>query len=245
MTSKNPGLVISDNPDLTKFAIDIAVNQNLPIQFAFTRDARTGAAMRSLGAKQVDVKSEEFRNYALAEFKFILSLHCQQIFPSTLFTIIPCFNLHPGLNPHNRGWYPQIFSILNNLPTGATLHRITSLIDGGPVIKQIEVSILASDTSQELYNRIIETEKIILENLLEKLSSSEHEFVEVQISEGNYNSKVDFEKLCELNLNSVGTLKEHINLLRALSHGDFDNAYFLDETGKKISVNIKLRKMNS
>ena len=35
---------------------------------------------------------------------------------------------------------------------------------------------------------------------------------------------------------------EHIDLLRALSHGDFKNAYFLDNKNEKIRVKIELKK---
>jgi hypothetical protein len=47
--------------------------------------------------------------------------------------------------------------------------------------------------------------------------------------------------LCELNLGSVAPLGEHIDLLRALSHGDYRNAFFIDsESGKKIYISIKM-----
>jgi len=45
-----------------------------------------------------------------------------------------------------------------------------------------------------------------------------------------------------LNLSSNGTLAEHIDLLRALTHGGFNNAWFIDREGNKIFVKLKLEK---
>ena len=242
MNSKLSGLIVSDNPELSRYAAEIASMHELPLDLAFTRLVRTGPAMEILGAKQIDMKSENSIQEIIAKYDFVLSVHCQQIFPASLFEKISCFNLHPGLNPHNRGWYPQVFSILNNLPTGATLHRISSTIDGGPVVTQIEVPTFSSDTSREIYDRIITAEQKILLEMLPNLCAPNFEFKDKPISEGNYNSKEDFRKLCSLNLESKGTLREHIDLLRALTHGDFNNAYYEDENGDRVYVRIRFEK---
>ena len=242
MNSKLKGLIISDNPQLSQFAIEISSTHNLLLDLAYTRSSRTGIEMESLGARKIDVTSKNFIDSAIAKYDYILSIHCQQIFPSKLFQTVSCFNLHPGLNPNNRGWYPQVFSILNNLPTGATLHRLSSKIDGGPVITQIQVPFFSTDTSKEIYDRITTAEKEILTEMLPKLSSPTYQVEEVEIRDGNYNSKDDFKKLCNLDLNSRGTLKEHIDLLRALTHGSFKNAYFKDENGNRVYVSINLQK---
>jgi hypothetical protein len=47
--------------------------------------------------------------------------------------------------------------------------------------------------------------------------------------------------LCELDLDEKLTALQFINRLRALSHGDFKNAYFTNpENGEKIYININL-----
>ena len=242
MNPKLKGLIVSDNPALSQFVIEIASTYDLPLDLAFTRSLRTGSAMELLGAKQVDIKSQKCIDEIVSVYDFVLSVHCNQIFPQSLYERVACFNLHPGLNPHNRGWYPQVFSILNNLPIGATLHRINSRIDGGPVVTQVEVPTFSSDTSLEIYNRIQTAEQKILFEMLPKLCTPNFEHIETLIPEGNYNSKEDFRKLCCLDLNDKGTLKDHIDLLRALTHGDFKNAYFEDENGHRVYVKIEFEK---
>lgn len=60
------------------------------------------------------------------------------------------------------------------------------------------------------------------------------------ISEGNYNSKQDFEKLCLIDLNERLTFGEAINKLRALTHEPYANAYFFSDENKKYFVKIQI-----
>ena len=59
-------------------------------------------------------------------------------------------------------------------------------------------------------------------------------------NEGNLNYKKDFDRLKHIDLGQQGTFGEFINRLRALTHDDFRNAYFIDASGKKVFVRISL-----
>jgi methionyl-tRNA formyltransferase len=173
-------------------------------------------------------------------FDLIFSLHCKQIFPSELVNKVKCINIHPGLNPNNRGWFPQVFSIINALPCGATIHEIDEYLDHGPVIFQKQVAIEMWDTSLTAYNKILDAEIDLLSENLENILYNKYKtFV---VGEGNLNLKTDFDDLCQIDLESKDTFKNHINRLRALTHGDYANAYFVDESGCKIYVKIELKK---
>ena len=52
--------------------------------------------------------------------------------------------------------FPQIFSILNNKPCGATIHLMTTRIDVGPIIKRRKIDSNEKDPSYDLYKKIIE-----------------------------------------------------------------------------------------
>lgn len=172
------------------------------------------------------------------EFDLVISLHCKQIFPPNLTKNVRCINIHPGYNPYNRGWYPHVFSILNKLPVGATIHEMDDKIDHGPVIAQEKVNILPTDDSSSLYNRILRAElKLINENLKNVIYEN---YSVMEVSEGNINYKKDYEKLCEIDLHEVGAFGEFIDRLRCLTHDDYKNAYFIDENGRKISIQIRL-----
>lgn len=182
----------------------------------------------------------EETDFIIREYSVLISLHCKQVFPEKLVKNIRCINVHPGLNPFNRGWFPQVFSIINGFRCGATIHEIDKWIDHGPVIYQEEVKIELWDTSLSVYNKIIEVEMKLLEkNLMNILNHSYSTFI---VNKGNLNCKKDFDNLCELDLGDIDTFRNHINRLRALSHGDYANAYFYTNNGIKIFLKLDLWK---
>lgn len=236
-------LVISDNPQLTSFFQEECIRQNVlntaDVQYKYSVVNKNPAGMIALGATPIDVKSLQSVDDIKCEFDIVFSLHCKQIFPEKLVESVTCVNVHPGLNPHNRGWYPQVFSIVNGKPIGATIHLMDKEVDHGRIIDQIEVIIHSDDTSLDVYERVIGAEKqLIIKNLLEIVDGT---YSTIQAAgEGNYNSIGDFKSLCNLNLDSTATLRVHIDLLRSLTHGNFKNAYFFNENGKRVFISVNL-----
>lgn len=62
-------------------------------------------------------------------------------------------NLHPSLLPHGRGKHPATWAIWEGSPYGASVHLVTSGVDSGPLLAQVEVPVDATDTSQSLYSK--------------------------------------------------------------------------------------------
>jgi methionyl-tRNA formyltransferase len=233
--------VISDNTLITNgFKAAIKANGLLLDGFSFFYSARNKNPneLITLGSQAIDLRKAEHVKNLTETFDIVFSGHCKQIFPPILFKTTPCINIHPGLNPFNRGWYPQVFSIINGLPIGVTVHLIDEKIDHGPIILQKQIEIKETDTSLDVYKRLVDLECKILEESLPYLLGLAFN-LRAPDSEGNYNSPEDFRAMCRLDLNSIGTLQQHINLLRALTHGDFQNAYF-ELAGRKVFVRISL-----
>jgi len=175
----------------------------------------------------------------ISKYNLVLSIHCKQIFPSELVKGVRCVNVHPGLNPHNRGWFPQVFSIINGLPSGVTIHEIDDELDHGPIITSQEYKIESWDTSDSAYAKIMTIEReLVLKHFIAIRDKSYKP--EILHNEGNLNYKKDFNKLKQINLKQKGTFGEFINRLRALTHGTFKNAYFVDDSGVKVFVRIIL-----
>lgn len=172
-------------------------------------------------------------------YDLVISIHCKQIFPIELINGIRCINVHPGLNPYNRGWFPHVFSIINGLPSGVTIHEIDEKIDHGPIITQEEINIEECDTSESAYKKIIDLERKLLLNNFEKIKYGNYQVV-IPKEEGNINYKKDYEMLKYIDPKNKETFGEFINRLRALSHGDHKNAFFLSKDGKKIFLKIIL-----
>ncbi|QDF67644.1 dTDP-4-amino-4,6-dideoxyglucose formyltransferase [Shewanella sp. SNU WT4] len=232
-------LIVSDNPKLTSFIKQIIIPgiNDIECDFCYSKINKTPFLMQELGAEEIDIKSKDV-DFA-RRYDVIFSLHCKQIFPAEIVNNTVCVNVHPGLNPYNRGWFPQVFSIINKLPIGATIHLMNEDVDAGDIIIQKQTFIADFDTSLEVYEKVQNIELELLSEWFERIVLGDYEtFSPKEV--GNYNSINDFNELCNLNLEHVGTLKEHIELLRALSHGDFKNAYFVDadEIKRYIKVDI-------
>jgi folate-dependent phosphoribosylglycinamide formyltransferase PurN len=223
-------LIISDNHHIGKSILNI-IN---------SYDTKKCTATLT-GSKSVDMKSGIAIAEIIKNHDLVISAHCKKIFPRELTENIECINIHPGFNPYNRGWFPQVFSINNGLPVGATVHIIDDLLDHGDIIIREQVEIDDIDTSLSLYNKIVEKEIEIFGKVLPSIIEGNIKSESPEI-EGNVNYKSDFNNLCELDMGSIGTLKEHIDLLRSLSHGEYDNAYFVNDIGDKIYVKINLKR---
>jgi methionyl-tRNA formyltransferase len=230
-------LVVTDNPELLQAFQRLATN--IPahhFSYAHSFNNRNPAQLVQLGCASVNVKAEADR--IIRDFDLVFSLHCKQIFPARLVNAVRCINLHPGLNPHNRGWFPQVFSIMNGLPAGATLHEMVEEVDRGPVIAQQEVEVHADDTSRTAYDRIQQTEIMLLEQWLPQVLTGDYSTTET--ASGNYNGIADFQALCPIDREETGTFGEFIDRLRALSHPPYRNAYFVDKDGKRVYLTLQL-----
>ncbi len=175
----------------------------------------------------------------IARYDLIISIHCKQLFPPEIVNRVRCVNVHPGLNPFNRGWFPQVFSILNGLPAGVTIHEMDEQLDHGAIIAQQAYDIEPWDTSGSAYVKIMQIEReLVLKHFAEIRAGSYKKIT--PSAEGNVNYKKDYDALRELNLGEQGTFGDFVNRLRALTHDPYRNAYFIDKSGKKVFVRIVL-----
>jgi hypothetical protein len=89
-----------------------------------------------------------------------LSVHYQRIVPAGVVDRYEgLWNLHPGLLPWGRGFYPVFWALWERTPAGATLHELVAELDAGPVVDQIEVPVAADDTGGSLHERVQEAER--------------------------------------------------------------------------------------
>jgi methionyl-tRNA formyltransferase len=190
--------------------------------------------------KTIEIK-ENVDFFINNNYKLGISCHSKQLFPKELVDLILCINIHPGLNPYNRGWFPQVFSIINGLPIGATIHIMDEKIDHGDIIIQEEVDIKPFETSFDVYKKVQSKEMELFGQVIDNVLENKF-FKTKPKTEGNYNSIQDYKKLCEIDLNKKVTMREAINYLRAMTHPPHKNSYFLDEDGNKIFVSLKLEK---
>jgi len=160
-------LVISNNRDA--FALERAKNANI----------KTSTIIKKECADQLDfeekiiaeLKENEIDLIILAGFMSILSENFTSAYPDRI------INVHPSLIPSfcGKGFYGlKVHEAALNYGvkvTGATVHFVNEIPDGGKIIMQKAVNILKDDTPQSLQKRVMEMcEWIILPKATEKVS---------------------------------------------------------------------------
>jgi methionyl-tRNA formyltransferase len=233
-------LILSDNCPLLRNAIQCCKRRALDnVLFACSpiTSAECETLVQSRAARKCDIKAEQ--RTLLRDLSHVISLHCRQVFPAAVVSEIRCINFHPGFNPYNRGWFPHVFSMINGKPAGITIHEMDEEIDHGPIIYQEGIEIGPNEVSQDVYTRIIEREKVLFDEWIERIISNQYE-PRAPGAEGNYNSKKDFEQLKELRLDQTSTAREHLNYLRAMSFSGYKNAWFHDKNGKRWFVSVRI-----
>jgi methionyl-tRNA formyltransferase len=240
-------LIISDNLPLCKAFEKIILDlklQHVNWTFSISPFSSLDSFIQALSneVKVVNLKNDVEIDFICKNYSLVLSIHCKQIFPKKLVETVKCINIHPGYNPINRGWYPQVFAIINNSEVGATIHEIDAFLDHGKIIDREFVTIESWDTSLSLYEKITNLELVLLQKNLVNILSNSYNTI-VPENEGSLYLKKDFNALCELDLTKQQSIQETLNLLRALTHGTYKNAYYIDpSSGAKIYVCVEFKK---
>lgn len=235
-------LVVSDNQYILKSFDSVAKKNtvNIDIQYAISPSSDLQEFTGLGEVIVISFKSEQSVSEIIANYDLVISAHCKQLFPAVLVNSVRCINIHPGYNPINRGWYPQVFAIINKAPIGATIHEMDEELDNGAIIAREIVPQYSWDTSLTLYNRVVKKELELLEKHFVEIINGNYITVAPE-EKGKLYLKRDFNKMLHLDLEQKVTVEELINKLRALTHGIYKNAYFIDkQTGKKVFVSLQL-----
>lgn len=236
--------VVTDNKViLGEFKKIIDSKENVIVEY-FCSPKSVKAFEYEISCNQIKpITIKESTDFIIENYELGISCHSKQLFPAKLVNSVLCVNIHPGLNPHNRGWYPQVFSIINGMPIGATIHVMDEEIDHGDIIIQEEVKIDPYENSLEVYNKVQAKEIELFSQVVDNILENTFKRMKPK-SEGNYNSIQDYKKMCEIDLDKKVTMGEAIDYLRAMTHPPYKNSYFMDEDGNKIFVSIDLEKIN-
>lgn len=175
----------------------------------------------------------------MEQFDVGISAHCKQIFPEILIDRVRCYNIHPGFNPYNRGWFPQVFSILNKKKCGVTIHEMDAEIDHGRIIARKEFAIDDSATSGDVYQCLLDLEMDLFDRVLPGILENTYKSFPPE-DDGNYNSITDYKNRRQIDTDSVVTMGEAIDFLRAMTHAPYKNAFFYDSKGAKVFIEVVL-----
>jgi len=150
-----------------------------------------------------------------------------------------CINLHPGLLPYARGFNPNVWSIVEDIPAGVTLHYMDEGVDTGPILATSEVDTGFDDTGKDLYERLEAASIELFTETWPQIESGEVDATEQTNVDAPYHTRDDFVDFCELDPEATYSAKELLDVLRALTFPPFDNAY-LDIDGNRYFVEVEV-----
>ncbi len=161
-------LVVASNP--SAYALERAKKKNIATAVAWKRElgsqeAFEAAIEKELAAHRIDL-------IVLAGFMNILSADFTAKWPERI------INVHPALIPSfcGKGMYglaPHVAALEKGVKvTGATVHFVNEIPDGGKIIAQKAVYVEEGDTPEVLQRRVMEqAEWIILPQAVEEVCS--------------------------------------------------------------------------
>lgn len=135
-----------------------------------------------------------------------------------------CLNLHPGLLPYARGYNPNVWSIVEGVPAGVTLHYMDDGVDTGPVVATREVETRFDDTGRSLYERLERAAVDLFAETWPRVEDGTVEAHEQDDALATTHYKREFGELCELDPDEEVRTRNLLDRLRALTFPPFDNA---------------------
>jgi methionyl-tRNA formyltransferase len=187
---------------------------------------RQPEVLRAIEALQPDIALSVF-------FSYILRREFLDLFPAGV------VNLHPAYLPYNRGAYPNIWSIAERTPAGATLHYIDTGVDTGDIIARRQVPIEPVDTGEILYRKLEQACVDLFKETWPLICSGRVPRIPQDKREGTCHRTQDVERIDAIDLDRMYTAGELIDIIRARTFPPYPGAYFMHQ-GRKVYLRLQL-----
>jgi methionyl-tRNA formyltransferase len=221
------GLVVHP-PDRGKFAEDIGAASGLNDAAIFDAGNLREASIR-----------EQIRNL---EPDLGVCVLFGYVLDRAFLDAMPCrfVNLHPAFLPHNRGAFPNVWSIVDRTPAGVTLHFVDEGVDTGDIIAQRQVPILATDTGESLYDRLEQAALDLFRQTWPLLRAGQQSRIPQDPAAGSSHRARDVAAIDEIDLARTYQAGQLLDILRARTFPPHAGAYFRAD-GRKIYIRIDLQ----
>jgi len=123
---------------------------------------------------------------------------------------------HPTLLPFNKGRHPLIWAKVLGLPyTGSSFFFMDEGADSGDILSQKKIEIDFKDDANTLYDKIINTALLQIEEFHSELKSNSYKTIPQNLNEGNnWRKRSAKDGIIDFRMNT----KNIINLVRGLTH---------------------------
>ena len=145
---------------------------NEEIWFQSVKQLATEANIPVRTPKKID--DAELEYFKSLQPELVLSMYYRAIIPDGILEVprLGAYNIHGALLPKYRGRACVNWAVLNGeTKTGSTLHVMTSFADRGDIVDQEEVSIEFEDTAHDVFLKVVEASRKIIERQLPALEN--------------------------------------------------------------------------
>lgn len=189
---------------------------------------------------------ESIKHIKQWEPDILVSAFFSYIIPQEILDIPPleCVNLHPAYLPYNRGLWPNVYSIIDGTPAGATVHYMDAGIDTGDIIARVQVPITETETGGSLHQRCTSALVGLFKWCWPSIRTGTALRTPQQIHEGDgagdYHFAGDIKGIEQIDLDKMYNAGNLIDIIRANTYPPYPGAYFLDEKGEKVYMRMQL-----
>ena len=201
-----------------------------------------------VGRKDVDViglftTNEQLETITKLDIDFIVSAGYDHRIPEHIIDHPheACINVHPSYLPYNRGKDPNVWSIVEGTPAGVSIHLVEPDLDTGPVIAQMRVPTDFSDTGLDLHQRLEDAQIECFKQAWPDIKPGEFEVDPQSETDATSHTRSDLHDLCRLHPNDEYTVKELLDILRALTHPPYENAH-IEVDGDRYYIDVSLHR---
>ncbi len=207
------GLVVHP-PERGKYREEILESCGLPSTCVFDgSQLRRRHVVDAIRQLQADIGLSVF-------FGYILRPEMIDLFPGGI------VNLHPAYLPYNRGAYPNVWSIVDGTPAGATLHYVDAGVDTGDIIAQTQVPVEPVDTGETLYHKLERACLELFRRAWPLVAAGQADRLPQSAEAGTCHRVSDVQSVDEIELDRTFTARQLIDILRARTFPPYRGAYF-------------------
>jgi methionyl-tRNA formyltransferase len=115
-------------------------------------------------------------------------------------------NCHGAYLPYNRGRHPNVWSVIDNTPSGGTIHFIDKNIDKGNILYRKQYYPTENDTLASSYWAIRDLLEEMFLEIWPQIKNNCYNFEEINWDEGSIHYGKDLKKVDHLLINGWETL---------------------------------------
>jgi len=203
-------------------------------------------ALSNLGSDYTIIEYNDLDLEKLPEFEYGVSAMFGHIIEDKLIAKAEkdFVNLHPSLLPIGRGANPISWSVIENRPQGATIHKLTSKLDAGNIYVQERVDFRIEANAAAIYVELTELLLELFVNFFQdwisrNLNTSaqpETDFSSHRIS--------DLESVRKIYAKEILTAEQFVRRIQALDFSNGTSAIFQDSAGIDWRIRLSLEAKN-